>query len=234
MLDFSQFEYLTFDCYGTLIDWEAGILAALKPMLAAHDRLVGDEEILEMYGALESEIEAGDYRRYRDVLRMVTERIAARLSFTLQEAEIDALPESLKRWLPFPDTVEALRKLKSRYKLGVISNTDNDLFAETSKLLMVPFDFVVTAEQARSYKPSRRNFHLALERIGLPKEKILHCAQSLFHDIVPAKELGIANVWVNRRAERKGPGATLPADAKPDVTVTSLEELARLAVPDGG
>jgi 2-haloacid dehalogenase len=234
VLDFSQFECLTFDCYGTLIDWESGILAALKPILAVHDRLIGDEEVLELYGAIESEIEAGDYLRYRDVLRLVAERIAARLSCALHENEIDALPESLKRWPPFPDTVEALRRLKSRYRLAIVSNTDDDLFAETAKLLAVPFDFVITAEQARSYKPSHRNFELALKRIGLPKQKILHCAQSLFHDIVPAKPLGIANVWVNRRAERKSSGATVPADAKPDATVTSLEELARLAVPDSG
>jgi 2-haloacid dehalogenase len=234
VLDFSQFECLTFDCYGTLIDWESGILAALKPILAVHDRLIGDEEVLELYGAIESEIEAGDYLRYRDVLRLVAERIAARLSCALHENEIDALPESLKRWPPFPDTVEGLRRLKSRYRVAILSNTDEDLFAETAKLLAVPFDFVITAEQARSYKPSHRNFELALKRIGLPKQKILHCAQSLFHDIVPAKQLGIANVWVNRRAERKGPGATVPADAKPDATVTSLEELARLAVPDSG
>jgi 2-haloacid dehalogenase len=229
MLDFAHFECLTFDCYGTLIDWETGILTALKPILLAQDRRLGDEEILAIYGELESEIEAGEYRRYRDVLRMVTERIAARLSFTLHAEESNALPESLKRWPPFSDTVEALRRLKSRYKLAIVSNTDDDLFAQTAKLLEVPFDYLITAEQAKSYKPSHRNFELALRRIGLPKEKILHCAQSVFHDIVPARELGIANVWVNRRFGREGPGATVPAHAIPDATVASLNELVSLA-----
>ena len=230
MLNFSQFECLTFDCYGTLIDWESGILAVLKPLLAVHHRELGDEALLELYGKLEAEAEAGEYRRYRDVLRFVTQRIASRLSFALHDDELNALPDSLKNWPPFSDTVQALRRLKSRYKLAIVSNTDDDLFAETAKRLEVPFDFVITAQQARSYKPSHRNFELAIDRIGLPKAKILHCAQSLFHDIVPTRELGMANVWVNRRAGKAGPGATHPAEATPDFTVTSLKELADLAV----
>jgi len=220
MHDFSKFECLTFDCYGTLIDWETGILTALKPLLAAHNRTLGDEALLELYGAAEAYAEAGEYRSYRQILRFVTQRIGSRLSFALHEKEIEALPDSLPGWPAFSDTIEALRRLKSRYKLAIISNTDDDLFTETAKTLQVPFDFVITAEQARSYKPSHRNFELALERIGLPRESILHCAQSVFHDIVPSKQLGIANVWVNRRAGRKGAGATRPSDETPDLTVT--------------
>jgi len=230
MLNFSRFECLTFDCYGTLIDWESGILAALKPVLAEHNRTLKDEELLELYGKFEAQAEAGEYRPYRKVLQFVTQRIGARLSFALHENEIDVLPDSLPRWPAFPDTVEALRRLKSRYKLAVISNTDDDLFSETAKALEVSFDFVITAQQAQGYKPSHRNFELALERIGLPKEKVLHCAQSLFHDIVPANALGIANVWVDRREGRKGGGATIPANATPDLTVTSMKELADLAL----
>jgi len=228
MLDFSQFECLTFDCYGTLIDWETGILSALKPILESHNRILSDESILEMYGTIEAQAEAGEYRPYRKILQFATQRMGARFSFALHGNEINALPESLKNWPPFPDTVDSLRRLKSRYKLAIVSNTDDDLFADTAKVLQVPFDFVITAEQARSYKPSHNNFRLALERIGLPKEKILHCAQSIFHDVVPTKQLGIANVWVNRRAGRKGTGATLPSNEIPDVTVTSLKELADL------
>jgi len=230
MLDFSQFECLTFDCYGTLIDWESGILAALRPVLAEHNRTLKDEELLELYGKFEAQAEAGEYRPYRKVLQFVMQRIGSRLSFALHENEINVLPQSLLRWPAFPDTVEALQRLKSRYKLAVISNTDDDLFAESAKTLEVSFDFVITAQQAQSYKPSHRNFELALERIGLPKGKILHCAQSLFHDIVPAKALGIANVWVDRRAGKKGSGATVPANATPDLTVISMKELADLAL----
>jgi 2-haloacid dehalogenase len=226
MLNFSQFECLTFDCYGTLIDWEIGILSALKPILEGHHRNISDEGILELYGAIEPQLESGEYMSYRRVLQRTTQRIAARLSFPLYEGEIDALPNSMPDWRPFPDTVPALQRLKSKYRLAVISNTDDDLFAETAKSLGVKFDHVITAQQVRSYKPSHANFERALDEIGLPKNKILHCAQSIFHDIVPAKELGIANVWVNRRAGRKGGGATKGALETPDLMVTSLKELA--------
>ena len=229
MLDFSRFECLTFDCYGTLIDWETGILRALRPIVLGHHRDLSDETILEMYGKLESQIEAGEYLPYRLVLQRVTQKLGARYSFPLYDHEATALAESLKNWPPFPDTVEALKRLKSRYKLAIISNTDDDLFAETAKLLEVPFDHVITAQQVKSYKPSHRNFERALEVIGLPKEKILHCAQSVFHDIVPARALGIANVWVNRRAGKAGAGATKAASETPDLTVTSMKELADLA-----
>jgi 2-haloacid dehalogenase len=229
MLNFAQFECITFDCYGTLIDWETGILKALKPILEGHHRNLGDEEILELYGALEFQVEAGEYLPYRLVLQRVTQKLGARLSFPLYDGEATALAESLKDWPPFPDTVAALKRLKNRYKLAIISNTDDDLFAETAKTLQVKFDHVITAQQVGRYKPSHRNFERALEVIGLPKEKVLHCAQSVFHDVVPARELGIANVWVNRRAGKKGAGATRPANQTPDLTVTSLKELADLA-----
>ncbi|HLH07273.1 MAG TPA: haloacid dehalogenase type II [Terriglobales bacterium] len=229
MLDFSQFECLTFDCYGTLIDWESGILAAVRPILDSHHRRLSDDGILELFAAIEAEEETGDYKKYRQVLQRVMWKMSARIVFPLTEAELNAFPNSLPTWPVFSDTVEALRRLKSNYKLGVISNIDNDLFAETAKALQVPFDFVNTAEQARSYKPSLNNFHLAVERIGMPKEKILHCAQSIYHDIVPARELGIANVWVNRRAGKRGSGATRAAVAQSDVEVPDLKALAELA-----
>ena len=229
MLDFSQFECLTFDCYGTLIDWESGILGAIRPILETHHRKLSDDGILELYAALESEEESGEYKKYRQVLQRVMWKMAARIVFPLTEAEFNALPDSMPQWPAFPDTVEALRRLKSKYKLAIISNTDDDLFAETAKTLQVPFDFVITAEQARSYKPSLNNFHVALERIGLPKERVLHCAQSVYHDIVPARELGIANVWVNRRAGKRGSGATRAAAEKPDLEVHNLKTLADLA-----
>jgi 2-haloacid dehalogenase len=230
MLNFSQYECLTFDCYGTLIDWETGILNALKPILEGHHRNLSDEGILELYAALEAQVEAGEYLPYRLVLQRVTQRLGARLSFPLYDGEATALAESLKNWPAFPDTVAALKRLKRKFKLGIISNTDDDLFAHTAKTLEVPFDFVVTAQQVQRYKPSHRNFDHAFEVSGLPKEKIVHCAQSVFHDIVPAKQLKITNVWVDRRAGRKGSGATKSANETPDVRVTSMKELAELAL----
>jgi 2-haloacid dehalogenase len=230
LIDFSQFECLTFDCYGTLIDWETGILSALKPILEGHHRELSDDAILEHYAALEVQIESAEYLPYKQVLQRVTQRLGSRLSFPLYPGEATALSDSFKHWPAFPDTVDSLKRLRTRYKLAIISNTDDDLFAETAKTLEVPFDYVITAEQVGSYKPSHRNFEHALKTIGLPKEKVLHCAQSVYHDVVPAKRLGIANVWVNRRAGKNGAGATKAATEAPDLTVTNLKELADLAV----
>ena len=226
MLDFSRFDCLTFDCYGTLINWEPGILGALRPILRAHYRNLSDAGILELYAAIESELESGPYMPYRQILEGIVATMGARLVFSPTVEQARSLPESLGNWQPFPDTVAALRKLKARYKLGVISNTDDDLFALTARHLQVPFDYIITAQQARSYKPSRNNFRMALERTGLPPERLLHVAQSRHHDVVPANELGITVVWVNRRAGKPGGGATVPADdARPDLVVTDLAAL---------
>src|SRR5258706_1085606 len=137
-LDFSQFEVLTFDCYGTLIDWETGILGALRPLAARHGARLNDAELLALYGELEARIEAGPYQRYREVLRGVVRGMGERLGFAAPEKEMDSLPDSLGAWPLFPDTVAALRRRKTRYKLAIISNTDDDLVSPTSMLLQVP------------------------------------------------------------------------------------------------
>jgi 2-haloacid dehalogenase len=237
MLDFSRFEYLTFDCYGTLIDWETGILNALRPVLAAHQRPLPDDQILEMYAELESEAEQGDYMPYRHVLEEVVNGFGERLGFTPDDKEECVLEGSLPRWPPFPDTIESLRLLAARYKLCIISNTDDDLFAETEYVLTggaagdgLRFAHVITAQQCRSYKPSLNNFALALERIGVGSSKVLHVAQSLFHDVAPAHSIGLATVWVNRRKSKTGFGATVPGDAVPDLEVPDLRTLADMAL----
>lgn len=229
MLDFSRFTWLTFDCYGTLIDWESGILGAIRPLAAAAGRSVSADGILEMYASLEAREEAGAYKPYREVLETVTRRLAARLVIPLDERHATVLVDTIGKWPPFTDTIDALRRLKLRYKLAVISNVDDDLFSATSKLLGDPFDKVITAQQARSYKPSPNNFRLAVDRIGEPVGKILHCAQSLYHDILPARQLGLATVWVDRRAGRQGQGAAPNVSAQPDLRVTSMRELADAA-----
>ncbi len=229
MLDFRRFSVLTFDCYGTLIDWESGILAALKPVLVAHDRrTLSDDEILGMFAELEERAEAGPYKNYREVLEEVVRAAGERLRFRPTDRDVRSLRESLQDWPPFPDTVAALRALKARYQLAIISNTDDDLFAATARRLEVPFDHVITAQQARSYKPALNNFRLAMERIGEPAAKILHVAQSLYHDIAPAKSMGLTTVWVNRRSGKPGSGATPPASATPDLEVPDLKTLAEL------
>ena len=225
MIDFDTFDVLTFDCYGTLIDWERGILDAMRPILSAHDLAPGDEEILECYAELESEVEQGEYLPYREVLRRVMRGVGKRFGFEPSDDERDALPESLRNWPPFPDTVQSLKRLNARYQLAIISNVDDDLFAASARRLEVEFDWVVTAEQVRSYKPSPRNFEQAMATIGLPREKILHVAQSLYHDIRPARALGLTTVWVNRRKGKPGSGATAPAEAEPHLEVPDLATL---------
>lgn len=228
MLDFSRYEALTFDCYGTIMDWEQGILSALKLVLAAHQVELTDSQILELFAQLEGEIEAGNYQPYRQVLRQVMQQFGEKLGFIPTSDQLDCLADSIQNWQPFPDSIDALNRLKQQFKLVIISNIDDDLFAFTAKRLGVLFDFVITALQAKSYKPSTHNFEFAFEKTGIPRDKILHVAQSIYHDIVPAKALGLSTVWVNRRHDQAGFGATLPASSQPDLEVPNLETLAKL------
>src|SRR5580658_4257777 len=230
-MDLSRFTTISFDCYGTLIDWESGILPVLRSVLASHGQSLTDAVILELYGEFEAEAESGPYQSYRDVLQSVVRSFAERLHFGATSAEIESLHESVQAWPPFSDTVRALRELQKRYKLAVISNIDDDLFAETRKHLGVEFDGVITAQQARSYKPSINNFQLALRRLALSSDRLLHAAQSVYHDVVPARSLGIATVWVNRKSARPGIGAVrapagLASEKRPDLEVPDLASLA--------
>jgi 2-haloacid dehalogenase len=226
MLNFDDFGVLTFDCYGTLIDWESGIWEALWPVLANHRIDMTTDQALELYGELESKAEREEYHDYKTVLRMVLEGFGSRLGFVPTQNELHRLSESVKDWPAFPDSTRALQAFKRKYKLAIISNVDDDLIALSAQRLDVQFDWIITAQQAKSYKPSLNNFHLAFERIGAPRNKILHVAQSLFHDIVPAKALGLSTVWINRRHDKAGFGATPPAQAQPDLQVPDLQTLA--------
>ena len=229
-LDLSNVDVLTFDCYGTLIDWESGILAALHRALDGRGLdLPADDALLESFGRHESATEAGPYLPYREVLGKVLRAISADLGVELDDETVATFGGSVVDWPAFPDSAAALAALHERFTLGVITNCDDDLFAASNRKLGVTFDWVVTAQQARRYKPNPRGFELAFERIGLPTSRILHVAQSLFHDHVTAKRLGLSTVWVNRRHDRPGSGATPPADAKPDLVVTDMATLADLA-----
>jgi len=228
-MNLKDFSVLTFDCYGTMIDWESGIFSALRPILKAHNQKISDVALLEMYADLELAAEQDEYSRYWDVLESVVRSFGQRLGFKPTEAEVRSLPESVKTWQPFPDTVAALQKLKSRYQLAVISNIDDDLFTLTAPKLKVHFDHVITAEQARCYKPCTKIFRMAQERMGVSPGKWLHVGQSIYHDVIPVKSLGIATVWVNRPSPRAGAGATKAASGKPDLEVSSLDALAALS-----
>jgi 2-haloacid dehalogenase len=215
MIDFAGKRVMTFDCYGTLIDWETGLLAAITPVLASHAVTAEPERILALFGEM--------------VLAAVLPELAARLGATVSADEATRFADSVGEWPPFPDSPAALAALGRRFKLGIVSNVDDDLFVRSNHRLGVRFDWIVTAQQVRSYKPAPNHFHTALERIGLPASQVLHVAQSLYHDHVPAKALGLDTVWVNRRRGKAGAGATPPATAQPDLEVPDLATLARLA-----
>jgi len=229
-LDFDRFDAITFDCYGTLIDWEAGILNALQPVLAPRGVETAPDELLERYARHEAGLEAGGYLPYREILARALRGLCDELGVAPSEAEGDAFAQAIADWPAFPDTAAALRRLHTRFRLGVITNCDRDLFALSNRRLGNTFDWVVTAEDARAYKPGLRPFELAFETIDVPRERILHAAQSLFHDHVPAGQLGLASVWVDRRHDREGFGATPPASASPNLVVPDMATLARLAV----
>ena len=229
MLDFSQFEYLSFDCYGTLIDWESGILGYLRPLLARKGRHVSDVEILDFYSCSEPRQQQPPYRLYRDVLASVMHDFAREFRVDFSDEDATGLADSIRNWEPFADTVRALQRLKSRYKLAVLSNIDDDLFSFTAPKLGGELDCIVTAQQVQSYKPSLTNFETLLERLAIDKSNLLHVAESLYHDVAPARALGIASVWVNRRQGRPAAATNLVA-ADPDIEVPTVDALADLAL----
>jgi 2-haloacid dehalogenase len=231
-LDFSGFRWLSFDCYGTLIDWEPGILGYLQPLLRRKNIVLDDAQVLNLYSEFEPREQGGEYRSYREVLAAVVRDFARELQFAASEDEAGGLAEAIRSWQPFADTVDALRRLKRRYKLAVLSNTDDDLFGLTAPKLGVELDAVVTAQQVQSYKPAVSNFCELLRRCQVPRGQLLHVAESVYHDVVPARLLGIATVWVNRRQGNAG-GATRLVKATPDLEVASVGELAEVAVAQG-
>ena len=224
MIEFGAFEALTFDVYGTLIDWETGIAGWLRPFADA-----SDDELLESFARHEAELEAGPYLAYREVLAEAMRRVGRDLGFEPSDEQAAAFGASVGVWPAFADSAEALAALKRRYGLGVITNCDDDLFAFSNRRLGVDFDWVITAQQAGGYKPRPENFEYAFERIDVPRERILHVAQSLFHDHATAKALGMSTVWIDRRHGRAGHGATPPAEASPDLTVPDMRTFAQLA-----
>jgi 2-haloacid dehalogenase len=226
---FADFDALTFDCYGTLVDWERGIVAGIRA--AVGDRLdASDQQLLEAYGRHEGLLESGDYLPYREVVADALRGICVEHGIDVSDAAAAAFGDSVGDWPPFPDSAEALAALRQRFRLGVITNCDDDLFARTQARLGVEFDWVITAQQAGSYKPSHTNFELAFERIDVPRERILHVAQSLFHDHVPAKQVGMTTVWIDRRGDAEGSGATPPASASPDMTFPDMRSFAAAAL----
>jgi 2-haloalkanoic acid dehalogenase type II len=231
-MNLTDFEALTFDCYGTLIDWETGMLAALEPLAARAKQKPSREEILEQYAAHEHAQERQTpHLKYSQLLAITYKRLAEDWSTPAPWEECVAFGQSLRNWLPFPDTVNALKYLKQHYRLYVLSNVDNESFSYTNRRLEVQFDGVMTAEDIGSYKPDPRNFQYMLERLGsqgIRKERILHVAQSLFHYHATANQFGLASCWINRRHGRAAGGATKLPESMPrlDFQFNSMAELA--------
>ena len=214
-------EVITFDCYGTLVDWEGGISAAIVAAASRAGIAIEPSTALQLYMEIEPVVEAEAYRSYRDVLTETARRVAARLEWTISGPEAAFLPDSLPEWPVFEDTRAGLLQLvEAGHRLGILSNVDDDLLAATLRRLDVPFDpdLIVSAQAVGSYKPSHGHFLEARRRIG--GGRWLHAAQSWFHDVVPALELGIPVAWVNRNGEAPRDGLL------PDLDVPSVAELA--------
>jgi 2-haloacid dehalogenase len=236
-VEWKRFKLMTFDCYGTLVDWEAGILSVLQPWAATAHVAAQGEELLAVFGNTESRAEGAMPKCvYREILRETMKNIAAYFGKSASASEQDALANSVGEWPVFADTVESLRALKQWHKLMVVSNVDRISFARTAPKLGVALDGLVTAEEVGAYKPDVRMFERALQvagEMGVKKEEVLHVAQSLYHDVIPAKALGLTTIWVDRRGGKAGGATPKPGgDATPHLQVSSLRELVELQIAE--
>jgi putative hydrolase of the HAD superfamily len=229
----SDFKVLTFDCYGTLIDWESGMVNALKPLTQKLDQKLTRNEILEAHARHESyqQIQTPN-KKYSELLAIVYKRLAEEWGIPVSWDECVRYGNSVKDWNPFPDTVEALKYLKQHFKLVILSNVDNQSFSESNKKLNIEFDAIYTAEDIGSYKPSDNNFNYMLamlKTLGYEKSDILHTAESMFHDHAPANHHGLKSCWIYRRYEQEGFGATMHPGDMPhyDFRFNSLIEMAQ-------
>jgi 2-haloacid dehalogenase len=235
-MDLSEFDALSFDCYGTLIDWEAGICAVLRPWAAAAGLGLTDEQLLAVYAGHEARVEAEQGGAgYPQVLAASFDAVGGELGAAVSPDDAQRLARSVPDWPAFPDSSDALTRLGQSYRLMILSNVDRASFAGSNARLGVTFDAIITAEDVGSYKPSPANFEALLAGaadLGIGHGRLLHVAQSLFHDHVPAKDFGLATVWINRRAGRPGWGATPqpPASVTPDWEFTSMADFASAAL----
>jgi len=217
----SDFDIITFDCYGTLIDWEGGIINAFQSEAAKDGLALEGDQIIAAYNAEEPKVESRTYLPYREVLTETAGLVGSRLGWNISIERASFLAQSLAEWEPFADTNAALERLVRKFQLGILSNIDDDLLTGTRRHFTVQFDLIVTAQQVQSYKPGLAHFNEAMARRS--GKRMLHAAQSYFHDVVPCAALGIPVVWINRKAERPLPGGPLPTHE-----VRNLSELADL------
>ena len=226
-MDFSRVKLMTFDCYGTLIDWETGIVDLVRPWLPAG---LPPDLVLSAFALMQAKHQqVRPALLYPELLRRTWRDIEGQFGWPEDATRAAAFAAGVGDWPPFSDTIAALRTFATRAKLAILSNVDNASLTRTLVRLEVPFAFTVTAEDVGSYKPGAPHFAAMLSAAaarGIARDEILHVAQSKHHDIAPGNALGLRTVWVNRRHGKPGSGATLATDAAPDLTVTSLAELA--------
>jgi len=232
MIAFDRFKALTFDCYGTLIDWETGIATLIRPWLEADGRSIPPDLVITAFALTQAKHQqTRPTLPYPEVMRRAWRDIEGTFGWDEDAGHAEAFAASVSEWRPFPDTVESLRSLSRSCKLAILSNVDNASLQRTRRLLEVPFELTVTAEDVGSYKPGLAHFERAItefERKGIAKHEILHVAQSKHHDMLPGRKIGLATVWVNRRHDKRGSGATLATEAEFDLKVNSLAELVAL------
>jgi 2-haloacid dehalogenase len=231
MFDRRRIQALTFDCYGTLINWELGILKAIRPILSTYGKRPTDAELLRLYAQFEaseeSPTDSDDHVPYRTILENVMARIGDHFGLSLIDRELERLPNSIATWPAFPDTAASLQALQQHFTLCICSNIDDDLFADTQPKLGVQPTWVVTAQYCRSYKPRSRHFRVAMGLLELAPDQILHVAQSKYHDIAPAKRLGMRTAWINRASAVPDIGVAPPTDVVPDLHFPDLATLTR-------
>ena len=229
----TDFKALTFDCYGTLIDWELGMIEALKPLTSKASRPLKRDEILEAHARHElSQQVQTPAKLYRDLLATVYRRLAEEWGVAVSWTDCAAYGRSIRNWPAFADTTPALQYLKRHYKLAILSNVDNESFSFSKEKLGVDFDAVYTAEDCGAYKPSARNFDYMLAKLktlGIEKSQILHTAESLFHDHATANELGLASCWIYRPHGQEGSGAAVATAQTPryDFRFESLADMVK-------
>lgn len=217
---FTGKKYITFDCYGTLIDWEGGIKTAVKKLVDKNGFSFNLDGISDKYIKVELEVEAEQYRKYHEVLQLSAKKLFEQGGFDISNEDALEFADSIYNWQPFPETHDVLAQLKQEgYKLIILSNIDNQIIKRSIKLMGIDFDGVVTAEEVGSYKPNHGHWEEMLKRFNAQKEEVLHVAASYIHDIVPAKEQGFDAIWINRNSEKP------TKEIRPDLEFKDLRPL---------
>jgi 2-haloacid dehalogenase len=214
----NKIKLISFDCYGTLIDWKTSVVNTLKTLFDDYLIDISEEEIFKLFLGFDENLVKADFMFYRSMLREILKLYAKTFNINFAQDDLECLVRTLPSWKPFPDTVNALKIIKQNYKIAIISNIDRDLLDKSLIMLDTNFDYIITSDEVKSYKPSLNNFTYAFRRFNLPSQNILHVAQSRFHDIIPSNELGIKNVWINRYAQATSADPQeIPAAEFPDL-----------------